>query len=60
MEYDKVTLLNDFINEEKLLRYIVLAGGKDMNEKPKNKLRIPAVTNNTAGIQLFIIVYWKS
>lgn len=38
MEYDEVTLLNDFITEEKLLKYIGQAGGDAMNEKAKNKL----------------------
>ena len=38
MEYDEVTLLNDFITEEKLKRNVDLAGGEKMNESNKNKL----------------------
>jgi ATP-dependent exoDNAse (exonuclease V) beta subunit len=38
MEYDEVTLLNDFINEEKLKRYIVQYGGDKINEADKNRL----------------------
>jgi ATP-dependent exoDNAse (exonuclease V) beta subunit len=38
MEYDEVTLLNDFINEEKLKKYILQYGGDKMNEADKNRL----------------------
>ena len=38
MEYDQVTLLNDFINEEKLKKYIAQYGGEKMNERDKNRL----------------------
>ncbi len=38
MEYDEVTLLKDFITEEKLLKYIAQAGGDAMTEKAKSKL----------------------
>lgn len=38
MEYDEVTLLNDFINEEKLGKYITQYGGDKMNEADKNRL----------------------
>lgn len=38
MEYDEVTLLNDFINEEKLKRYIAQYGGDKMNEADKSRL----------------------
>jgi len=38
MEYDEVTLLNDFVNEEKLKKYIVQYGGDKINEKDKNRL----------------------
>jgi len=38
MEYDEVTLLNDFINEEKLEKYIAQYGGDKMNEADKNRL----------------------
>jgi F-box protein, helicase, 18 len=40
MEYDEVTLLNDFINEEKLKKYIEQCGGEKINESNKN---LPAV-----------------
>jgi F-box protein 18 (helicase) len=38
MEYDEVTLLNDFINEEKLRKYITQFGGDKMMEANKNRL----------------------
>lgn len=38
MEYDEVTLLNDFINEEKLEKYVAQYGGDKMNEADKNRL----------------------
>lgn len=38
MEYDEVTLLNDFINEEKLEKYIAQYGGDKMIEADKNRL----------------------
>ena len=38
MEYDEVTLLSDFINEEKLKRYITQYGGDKMNEADRNRL----------------------
>lgn len=38
MEYDEVTLLNDFMNEEKLKKQIAQAGGNPVPEKIKNKL----------------------
>ena len=38
MEYDEVTLLNDFTNEEKLKKYIAQYGGDKMAEQDKNKL----------------------
>ncbi|MEP6749104.1 MAG: 3'-5' exonuclease [Bacteroidota bacterium] len=38
MEYDEVTLLNDFINEEKLKKYIAQYGGDKMTAQDKNKL----------------------
>lgn len=38
MEYDEVTLLTDFINEEKLQKYIVDKGGDKMSEWDKNRL----------------------
>jgi superfamily I DNA/RNA helicase len=38
MEYDEVTLLNDFINEEKLKRQIEQNGGDKMNEANRNRL----------------------
>src|SRR5690606_5337471 len=38
MEYDEVTLLNDFITEEKLQRYIGQYGGEKMNTVDKNRL----------------------
>jgi F-box protein, helicase, 18 len=38
MEYDEVTLLNDFINEEKLKKYIEKYGGDKINKTDKNRL----------------------
>ncbi|WP_153796408.1 UvrD-helicase domain-containing protein [Foetidibacter luteolus] len=38
MEYDEVTLLNDFINETKLQNYISQMGGEDISEADKNRL----------------------
>ena len=38
MEYDEVTLLNDFINEEKLKKYIEQSGGDKIDETNKNRL----------------------
>jgi F-box protein, helicase, 18 len=38
MEYDEVTLLNDFVNEEKLKKYIAQYGGDKINERDKNRL----------------------
>jgi F-box protein, helicase, 18 len=38
MEYDEVTLLNDFINEEKLKKYIEQYGGDKINEADKGRL----------------------
>ncbi len=38
MEYDEVTLLNDFINEEKLKKYIEQSGGDKIDEAGKNRL----------------------
>lgn len=38
MEYDEVTLLSDFINEDKLKKQVTQAGGAAMPEKVKNKL----------------------
>ncbi|MEO5682668.1 MAG: UvrD-helicase domain-containing protein [Chitinophagaceae bacterium] len=38
MEYDEVTLLGDFINEEKLKKYIAQYGGDKMMEQEKNRL----------------------
>ena len=38
MEYDEVTLLNDFITEEKLKKYISQYGGDKINEQDKNRL----------------------
>ena len=38
MEYDEVTLLNDFINEAKLKKYIDQSGGDKLNELNKNRL----------------------
>jgi F-box protein 18 (helicase) len=38
MEYDEVTLLNDFINEEKLKKYIAEKGGNKIGEWDKNRL----------------------
>ena len=38
MEYDEVTLLNDFINESKLKKYIEQSGGDKINEANKNRL----------------------
>ncbi len=38
MEYDEVTLLNDFVNEEKLKKYIAQYGGDKMNERDRNRL----------------------
>jgi F-box protein, helicase, 18 len=38
MEYDEVTLLNDFINEEKLKKYIAQYGGDKMTEQDANRL----------------------
>lgn len=38
MEYDEVTLLNDFINEEKLKKYISQYGGEKITETDKNRL----------------------
>jgi len=38
MEYDEVTLLNDFINESKLKKYIGQSGGDKINEANKNRL----------------------
>jgi F-box protein, helicase, 18 len=38
MEYDEVTLLSDFINEEKLKKQVAQAGGTTMPERAKNKL----------------------
>ena len=38
MEYDEVTLLNDFITEEKLQRYIGQYGGEKMNTVDRNRL----------------------
>lgn len=38
MEYDEVSLLNDFITEEKLKKYIDQYGGSKINEAAKNRL----------------------
>jgi superfamily I DNA/RNA helicase len=38
MEYDEVTLLNDFINEEKLKKYIGQLGGDNMKAADQNRL----------------------
>ena len=38
MEYDEVTLLSDFINEEKLQKYIGEKGGNKMSGWDKNRL----------------------
>jgi F-box protein, helicase, 18 len=38
MEYDEVTLLTDFIQEEKLLKYIAQLGAEKINEADKNRL----------------------
>ena len=38
MEYDEVTLLNDFINEGKLKKYIEQAGADKIDELNKNRL----------------------
>lgn len=38
MEYDEVTLLNDFISEEKLKKYIDKYGGDKMNDAARNRL----------------------
>lgn len=38
MEYDEVTLLNDFINEEKLKKYISQYGGDKISDQDKNRL----------------------
>ncbi|MFT3703422.1 MAG: 3'-5' exonuclease [Agriterribacter sp.] len=38
MEYDEVTLLNDFVTEEKLKKYISQEGGDKITEQAKNRL----------------------
>ncbi len=38
MEYDEVTLLNDFINEEKLKKYIEKYGGDKITQQSKDRL----------------------
>ncbi len=38
MEYDEVTLLNDFINPEKLKKYISQLGGDNITSADKNRL----------------------
>jgi ATP-dependent exoDNAse (exonuclease V) beta subunit len=38
MEYDEVTLLNDFISEEKLLKNLADSGGKTMKDADKERL----------------------
>jgi superfamily I DNA/RNA helicase len=38
MEYDEVTLLNDFINPEKLKKYVSQLGGDNLAEADKNRL----------------------
>ncbi len=38
MEYDEVTLLTDFITEEKLQKYIAQQGAEKINESEKNRL----------------------
>jgi ATP-dependent exoDNAse (exonuclease V) beta subunit len=38
MEYDEVTLLNDFINEEKLKKYIAQCGGDKIAAQDKDRL----------------------
>ncbi len=38
MEYDEVTLLNDFVNEEKLKKYISQQGGDKITEHAKSRL----------------------
>jgi len=38
MEYDEVTLLNDFINEAKLQKQIEQYGGEKMNDSGRNRL----------------------
>jgi F-box protein, helicase, 18 len=38
MEYDEVTLLNDFITEEKLRKYITQLGGEKISGADKNRL----------------------
>ena len=38
MEYDEVTLLNDFINPEKLKKYISQFGGDNITDADKNRL----------------------
>ncbi|HTE09367.1 MAG TPA: UvrD-helicase domain-containing protein [Chitinophagaceae bacterium] len=38
MEYDEVTLLNDFINQEKLKKQMLQYGGDKINEQDRNRL----------------------
>jgi superfamily I DNA/RNA helicase len=38
MEYDEVTLLNDFVNEEKLKKYIAKYGGDKITQQSKDRL----------------------
>lgn len=38
MEYDEVTLLNDFVNEEKMKKYIAQYGGDKITQQSKDKL----------------------
>ncbi|MEO8960505.1 MAG: UvrD-helicase domain-containing protein [Ginsengibacter sp.] len=38
MEYDEVTLLNDFVNEDKLKKYIAQYGGDKITQQSKNRL----------------------
>lgn len=38
MEYDEVTLLNDFINADKLKKQLAASGGTEAGERMKNKL----------------------
>ena len=40
MEYDEVTLLNDFMTEEKLKRSIDQNGGENIREQDKNRLAV--------------------
>ena len=49
MEYDSVILLNDFINEPKLKKYVSQYGGDKITEAEKNRLAEEIGVNTKRG-----------